>query len=69
LKGYSVTFFVVIALALAVWVFFYVTTIPLNATETSVVVGVCAVMVVAAKWIWTRARKLKKHQQASEGEK
>lgn len=48
---------VILAMSLAAWVFFYLATGPLTAPETTVVVGICAVIVVFAKWLWTRMRK------------
>jgi hypothetical protein len=47
----------ILALSLAVWTFFYLGPgAPLNASETSVVVGVCAVAVLGARWVWGRLR-------------
>lgn len=54
------TAFVIIVLSLVAWVFFYLTSGPLQAPETMVVVGFCACVVIAAKALWTRLRKPKK---------
>jgi hypothetical protein len=44
-------------LSLAVWTYFYVSPgAPLTAAETAVVVGVCAVAVLGARWVWARRR-------------
>ena len=61
LKASLGTTVAIIALSLAVWVFFYVVSPgePLTPGETSVVVGVCAVIVLSAKWIWARLHKAK----------
>ena len=52
------------ALTLAVWVFFWVTppSQPLNSSETTVVVGVCMAVVLAAKRIWGRLHKDKEEK-------
>ncbi len=57
LKGSVATTFVIIGLALAIWVFFYVKSSPLDPSETTVVVGLCVVVVLSGKWIWARVRK------------
>lgn len=46
-----------LALSLAVWAYFYVSPgTPLDASETAVVVGVCAVVVFLARRAWVRLR-------------
>ncbi len=47
-----------VILALAIWTFFYVVTpdTPLTPPETLVVVGASAVVVLAARWLWSRLR-------------
>jgi hypothetical protein len=50
----------IVALSLAAWVFFYLTTGPLKAPETMVVVGFCAIVVISAKWLWIKLRKANK---------
>ncbi len=57
LKVSFATGFVITALALAIWVFFYLVSAPLTAPETTVVVGLCAAVVLSGKWIWARLRK------------
>jgi hypothetical protein len=49
--------FTILALSLAIWFFFYVESAPLTAAETTVVVGICAVVVLLGKWIWGRLTK------------
>jgi hypothetical protein len=53
------TLVVITALALGIWTFFYVFTpsTPLDGAETFVVVGVSAVLVLGAKWVWARLRR------------
>ena len=47
----------ILVLSLSVWTFFYVSPgAPLNASETAVVVGVCAGAVLVARWVWGRVR-------------
>jgi hypothetical protein len=48
-----------IVLSLAAWVFFYVLApgTPLTPAETLVVVGLCAGVVLLAKWIWSFLRR------------
>lgn len=50
---------VTIALSLAIWFYFYVKTpeARLNASETLLVVGVCAAFVFFTKWIINRIQK------------
>lgn len=51
---------VIVVVSLAAWAFFYVTTGPLTPPETMVVVGLCALVVISAKWLWTKLRNAKK---------
>jgi Na+/proline symporter len=51
------TALVIVTLALAVWLFFYVESMPLESMGTVVVVGVCAAIVFAGKWLWKRLYK------------
>jgi hypothetical protein len=62
LKGSLRTTITISTLSLAVWVFFYVTSPsePLTASETTVVVAICAMIVLSANWIWTRLQKSRK---------
>lgn len=47
----------ILVLSLAVWTFFYLSPgASLNASETAVVVGVCAGAVLVARWAWSRLR-------------
>jgi hypothetical protein len=59
LKTSLATVLVTIALALAAWMFFYVTTpgTPLTLPETLVIVGTCAPVVLLGKFLWARLRK------------
>ena len=45
-----------IVLSLAIWTFFYEQNMPLTASDTAVVVGVCAATVLFARWIWAWIR-------------
>jgi hypothetical protein len=47
---------IILVLSLAAWLYFYVDSVPLNAAETTVVVGLIALIVVLAKWVWTKKR-------------
>jgi len=53
------TFLATVILALVVWVLVYIATpdTPLNIAETTVVVGVCVVIVLCCRWIGARLRK------------
>lgn len=53
------TFVATVILSLVVWISFYIATpdTPLNLSETTVVVGACAVVVLCCKWIGARFRK------------
>jgi hypothetical protein len=56
-KGSAGTLAAILALSLGVWTFFYVSPgAPLNAAETAVVVGLCAGVVLASRWLWARLR-------------
>jgi hypothetical protein len=48
-----------VILSLVVWISFYIATpdTPLNLSETTAVVGACAVVVLCCKWIGARFRK------------
>lgn len=50
---------VIVALALAIWFFFYATSERLTSAETTVVVGLCAAIVFSGKWCWTHLRQAK----------
>ena len=51
---------IILVLSLAVWCFFYVTSTRLQPAETSVVVGICTLLVLAAKFLWSRLAKPRK---------
>jgi hypothetical protein len=57
LKGSVVLASIIIALALAIWSFFYIKNLPLTPSETTVVVGICAAVALSGKWIWSSLRK------------
>jgi len=59
MKRYSAATLATAALALGVWIFFYVLDpeMPLDSAETFVVVAGCAVVVVVAKWVLKRLPK------------
>jgi hypothetical protein len=59
LKSSLLTIVAISSLSLAVWVFFYVILpeAPLTAAETTIVVGICAVIVFSVKRIWLRFHK------------
>ena len=47
----------ILVLSLGVWMFFYLSPgAPLDASETAVVVGVCALVVFVLRWAWARVR-------------
>lgn len=50
----------IILASLAAWIFFYLTTGPLQAPETMVVVGLCALIVISVKWLWAKVRGSRK---------
>ena len=54
LKGTIATTFVIIVLSLGIWLFFYLASMPLDASSTMVVVGICIALVYAGKFIWSR---------------
>ena len=56
---------VVLVLSLTAWVCFYFANVPLNAAETTVVVGLITLMVILVKWVWTRMRASVKGRRAS----
>jgi hypothetical protein len=47
---------VVIGLSLATWVFFYLKSMPLGLSETTVVVGAWLAVAFLVKWAWKRRR-------------
>jgi len=59
MKRYSAATLATVALALGVWIFFYVLEpeMPLDSADMFVVVAGCAAVVVAAKWTWKRLPK------------
>ncbi len=63
MSGSVATLAAILVLSLAVWAFFYLSPgAPLDASETAVVVGVCAAAVIAARWVWQRVRGVEKRQ-------
>jgi hypothetical protein len=60
LKASAVAIAVILALSLAVWCFFDITSAPLQPAETTVVVGLCTLVVLAAKFLWSRFAKPRK---------
>jgi hypothetical protein len=60
LKASAVAIAVILALSLAVWCFFDITSAPLQTAETTVVVGLCTLVVLAAKFLWSRLAKPRK---------
>jgi hypothetical protein len=59
LKESFAVVFMIVALSLAVWYFFYIESVPLTPAETTVVVGFCAALVLCGKWVWGRFAKTK----------
>ena len=59
MKSSIATLAAVLILSLGVWALFYVLTpdAPLTPSETAVVVGASAVVVLAIRWIWSWLRK------------
>jgi hypothetical protein len=56
-KASAGTLAAILVLSLAVWTFFYLSPgAPLDGAETTVVVGVCAGVVLLARWVWARLR-------------
>lgn len=47
---------VILLLSVLAWAYFYLTTVPLNAGETTIVVGVVAITVICVRWLWTKLR-------------
>lgn len=47
---------VILVLSLVAWLYFYVASVPLNAAETTIVVGAIALIVICARWLWTKVR-------------
>lgn len=61
MKASAGTLAIILGLSLGVWTFFYLSPgAPLNAAETSVVVGVCAGVVWLGRRIWGRLHKASK---------
>ncbi len=61
MKGSAGTLAIILGLSLGVWTFFYLSPgTPLNAAETSVVVGACAGVVLFGRWIWGRFHRTSK---------
>lgn len=54
LKASAILVTIVLALSLAIWCFFDITSTPLQPAETTVVVGICALLVLAVKLLWSR---------------
>jgi hypothetical protein len=46
------TTIVVLGLSLATWLFFYLESLPLSLSETTVIVGGWLVVVLVGKWVW-----------------
>ena len=59
MKRYSAATLATVALALGVWIFFYVLEpeMPLDSADMFVVVAGCAVVVVVTKWVWKHLPK------------
>jgi hypothetical protein len=56
-KASAGTLAAILVLSLCVWTYFYLSPgAPLNASETAVVVGLCAGAVLVARWILARLR-------------
>ena len=60
MKASAVAIAVILALSLGVWCFFDITSAPLQPAETTVVVGLCTLVVLAAKFLWNRLAKPRK---------
>jgi hypothetical protein len=53
----------VLMLSLGVWVFFDLTSAPLDTSETTVIVGICFVLVFLGRTAWSYfAKTRKKHE-------
>jgi protein-S-isoprenylcysteine O-methyltransferase Ste14 len=50
------TLVAVLALSLAIWVFFYEKNLKLQPSDTMIVVGFCLAVVLFTRWIWARMR-------------
>ncbi len=48
------TLLTVLALSLAIWVFFYEKNLKLQPSDTVIVVGFCLAVVLFTRWIWAR---------------
>jgi len=59
LKRSFVTVLAIVSLSLLTWLFFYLESVPLNPSETTIVVSVCAGLVLLGKWAWLRLRGAK----------
>ena len=59
MKASAGTLAAAVGLSLALWLFFYALTpqTPLTGAETLVVVGASLVIVLFARWAWSRLRK------------
>jgi len=63
LKESLVVIAVVLMLSLGVWVFFDLTSAPLDTSETTVIVGICFVLVFLGRTAWSYfAKTRKKHE-------
>lgn len=53
------TLVAILVLSLGVWTFFYLSYPgePPNSSETAVLVGLCAGVVLLSRWAWSRLRK------------
>lgn len=60
MKASAVVITIILALSLAVWCFFDITSARLEPAETTVVVGLCTLLVLAAKFAWSRLAKPRK---------
>jgi len=65
LKSSAVLLSIIIALSLAVWCFFYLTSARLQPAETTVVVGFCTLLVLTGKFLWSRFTKPRKNNAES----
>ena len=63
MKASVVTASMIVILALASWSFFYIKSVPLSPSETTVVVGVWAIVVLFGKWIWMRLRRTRENHE------
>ncbi len=52
----------ILLLTLAVWIFFYLKQMPLDAASTSVVALTVAVVVLVVQWMWSHIRRDQKHR-------